>query len=161
MLGDVTVTPFAVDHGPKAPGAVGFVVQHGSRKIVIPGDFLRIVDEENPLLFGADVMFLDANTWHPADWTWHQSVLGNLRVIDKWRPKPAYLAHYSGYEDREHAGDAVDGPMSLARFQDELRRLAGGHEIQPAAHGMFWPKAICHRSLGQRPRSEFRETRFG
>jgi mRNA degradation ribonuclease J1/J2 len=31
VLGDVTVTPFAVDHGPKAPGAVGFVVQHGRR----------------------------------------------------------------------------------------------------------------------------------
>ncbi len=28
-------------------------------------------------------MFLDANTWHPAEYTWHQSVLGNLRLIDK------------------------------------------------------------------------------
>ena len=146
VLGDVTVTPFAVDHGPKAPGAVGFVVQHGSRKIVITGDFLRVAEEDNPLLFDADVMFLDANTWHPAEWTWHQSVLGNLRLIDKWRPKRAYMIHYSGYEDREHAGDSVNGPMSMARFQDELRRLPGGHDIRPAAHGMVlgdtvaWPQ---------------------
>ena len=99
-----TVTPFAVDHGPKAPGALGFVVQHGGRKIVITGDFLRVPEEDDPLLFDADVMFLDANTWHPAEWTWHQSVLGNLRLIEKWRPKRAYMIHYSGYEDREHAG---------------------------------------------------------
>jgi mRNA degradation ribonuclease J1/J2 len=39
-LGNLTVTPFAVDHGPKAPGAVGLVVEHGSRKIVIMGDNL-------------------------------------------------------------------------------------------------------------------------
>ena len=146
VLGDVTVTPFAVDHGPKALGAVGFVVQHGSRKIVITGDFLRVVEEDSPLLFGADVMFMDANTWHPADWTWHQSVLGNLRLIDKWRPRRAYMIHYSGYEDREHAGDSVNGPMSMSRFQDELRRLPGDHDIQPAAHGMVlgdtvaWPQ---------------------
>ncbi len=37
-LGDLTVTPFAVDHGPKAPGALAFVVQHGGRKVVITGD---------------------------------------------------------------------------------------------------------------------------
>ena len=146
VLGDVTVTPFAVDHGPKAPGAVGFVVQHGSRKIVITGDFLRVVEEDSPLLFGADVMFMDANTWHPADWTWHQSVLGNLRLIDKWRPRRAYMIHYSGYEDREHAGDPVNGPMSMSRFQDELRRLPGDHDIRPASHGMAlgdtvaWPQ---------------------
>jgi L-ascorbate metabolism protein UlaG (beta-lactamase superfamily) len=145
VLGDATVTPFSVDHGPKAPGALGFVIQHGGRKVVITGDFLRVVDEESSLLFGADVMFLDTNTWHPADWTWHQSVLGNLRLIDKWRPKRAYAIHYSGYEDREHAGDSVNGPMPLAKFQDELRRLVGGHDIQAAAHGMVlgdtvgWP----------------------
>lgn len=68
-LDDVTITPFAVHHGPKAPGAMGFVVQHGSRKIVLSGDFLHIPDEDNSLLFGADVCFLDANTWHPAEWT--------------------------------------------------------------------------------------------
>jgi len=27
MLGELTITPFAVNHGPKAPGALGFVVQ--------------------------------------------------------------------------------------------------------------------------------------
>ena len=145
-LGDVTVTPFSVDHGPKAPGALGFVVQHGGRKIVITGDFLRVVEEDSHAFFGADVMFMDANTWHPAEWTWHQSVLGNLQLIDKWRPKRAYMIHYSGYEDREHGEDSVNGPMDAVRFRGELRRVAGARDIQPAEHGMVlgdtvpWPQ---------------------
>lgn len=148
-LGDVTVTPFAVDHGPKATGALGFVLQHGSRRIVVTGDFLRVPEEDDPLLFDADVLFLDANTWHPADWTWHQSVLGNLRLIDKWRPKRAYMVHYSGYEDREHPEDPIRGPMDLGRFRHELRRLARGRDIRPAVHGMVlgetepWPEQVA------------------
>jgi phosphoribosyl 1,2-cyclic phosphodiesterase len=144
-LGDLTITPFAVDHGPKAPGALGFVAEHGGRKVVITGDFLHVFQEEYPLLFGADVMFLDANTWHPADWTWHQSVLGNLRLIDKWRPRRAYLVHYSGYEDWEHHDDPIASPMNTETFREQLRRIAGDRDIQPAVHGMVlgdtvaWP----------------------
>ena len=48
VLGDLTITPFAVDHGPKAPGALGFVVQHGRRKIVITGDFQRRPRRRSP-----------------------------------------------------------------------------------------------------------------
>ena len=145
VLGDLTVTPFAVDHGPKAPGALGFVAEQGGRKVVFTGDFLRVPDEEHPLLFGADVMFLDANTWHPAEWTWHQSVLGNLRLIDKWRPRRAYMVHYSGYEDREHQDDPIAGPMDTQMFGEQLRRIGGEQHIQPAVHGMVlgdtvaWP----------------------
>ena len=145
VLGDFTVTPFAVDHSPKAPGALGFIVQHGGRKIVFTGDFLHVPEEDNPLLFDADVLFLDANTWHPADRTWHQSVLGNLRLIEKWRPKRTFMIHYSGYEDRDHPDDSIHEPMSLDRFGAELRRVAGRWDIQAARHGMIlgdsvlWP----------------------
>ena len=145
LLGEMTVTPFVVDHGPKAPGALGFVVQHGPRRVVISGDFLCAADEDNPLLFDADVVFLDANTWHPADWTGHQSVLGALRLIEKWRPKRTYLIHYSGYEDYEHPAHSVNGPMDSARFREELRRIAAGRDVQFAEHGMVlgdnvpWP----------------------
>jgi len=145
MLGDLSVTPFSVDHGPKAPGALGFVVQHGDRKVVVTGDFLHVVDEDNPLLFDADVLFLDANTWHPAEYTWHQSVLGNLRLVEKWRPRRTYMIHYSGYEDRDHPDDSIHEPMSLGRLGMELRRVAGSWDIQAARHGMIlgdtvlWP----------------------
>ncbi|MEI8374148.1 MAG: MBL fold metallo-hydrolase [Planctomycetota bacterium] len=146
VLGDLTVTPIDVDHGPKAPGALGFVIQHCDRKIVITGDFLHVPEEDNPLLFDADVMFLDANTWHPAEQSRHQSVLGNLPLIDKLRPKRAYMIHYSGYEDREHAGDRINGPLGTEQFRQELHEVAGGLDIQPAEHGMVlgdtvpWPE---------------------
>ncbi len=110
------------------------------------GDFLHVPDENNPLLFDADVMFLDANTWHPADWTWHQSVLGNLGLIEKWRPRRAYMIHYSGYEDREHANEPVSGPMGRQRFAEELRRIADGRDLRLPWHGMIlgdgepWPE---------------------
>jgi phosphoribosyl 1,2-cyclic phosphodiesterase len=136
VLGDLTLTPFAVDHGPKAPGALGFVIQHGSHKVLITGDFLRVPNEDDPLLLDADVAFMDANTWHPAEHTWHQSVLGNLRLVEKWRLKRTYMIHYSGYEDREHPGDQVSGPLGMQRLAEELRRVAGDQDIQPAGHGM-------------------------
>lgn len=84
----------------------------------------------------ADVMFLDANTWRPAERTWRQSVLGNRRLIDKWRPKRACMLHYSGYEDREHTDDPIHGPRSMEQFRQELHRVADGRNIQPAEHGM-------------------------
>ena len=145
-LDDVTVRPFVVDHGPKAPGAVGLVVEHGRRKIIFSGDFLHVPDEDNPLFSGADVCFLDANTWHPADWTWHRSVLGDLELVRKWRCRRAYLVHYSGYEDLERPEDPIHGPMDLARFRRELRRAAPDLDVQPAVHGMVlgddtpWPE---------------------
>ena len=84
-------------------------------------------------------MFMDANTWH-------QSVLGNLQLIDKWRPKPAYRIHYSGYADLEHGDDSVSGPLDAVRFRDELRRVADARDTRPAEHGMVlgntvpWPE---------------------
>ena len=145
VLDDAIVTPIAVDHGPKAPGALGFVIQHGSRKVVLTGDFLRVCEEDSPLLLDADVIFFDTNTWHPADWTWHQSVLGNLRLIDRWRPKRAYMIHYSGYEDREHPDDPVHGPLPQEQLRRELHRVAGDR-MELAEHGMIlgdtatWPR---------------------
>jgi hypothetical protein len=79
----------------------------------------------NSLLFDADLMFLDANTWHPAEWRWHQSVFGNLRFVDKWRPKRAYMLHYSRYEDRDRSKEGVNGPMGMEQFRQELQPGAG------------------------------------
>lgn len=146
-LGQLSITPFAVEHSDKAPGSLGYVVQHGPRKVVITGDFRRVPDEDQPLLYDADVLLADANTWHPAEWTGHQSVLGNLRLIDKWRPRRTYMIHYSGFEDRKHPDDRVHGPLSLRRLAEELQRVAAGRDLRPARHGMIlgdgepWPEA--------------------
>jgi phosphoribosyl 1,2-cyclic phosphodiesterase len=145
-LGELVITPFAVDHGPTVPGALGFVSQHGGRKIVMTGDFHHVTCEDDPLLAGADVCFLEANTWHPIPGLWHQSVLGDLELIDKWKPKRAYLIHYSGYEDRQFPDAPIHEPLALPRLGDELRRASGPYDVQPARHGMIlgdntlWPE---------------------
>jgi hypothetical protein len=46
------------------------------------------------------------------------------------------MIHYSGYEDREHIDDPINGPMDMRRFREELQRIAGGRDIRPAEHGM-------------------------
>lgn len=146
-LADARVTPVTVDHGPKAPGAMGFVVQHEGRKVIITGDFVKVRDEDNPLLRGADVCFMDANTWHPVPSVCHQTVLGCLPLVRKWNPKRTYLVHYSGYEDRDYPEDAINGPLEVERFRQELRRISGDHDIRPAVHGMIlgddedWPRS--------------------
>jgi ribonuclease BN (tRNA processing enzyme) len=136
VLGELTVTPFAVDHGRAVPGALGFVVQHGQRRIVISGDFHHLVREDSELLMDAEVMFLEANTWHPIPGLAHQSVLGDLELVKRWRPKRAYLIHYSGYEDRQFVGERIHGPLSQSQLRDELRQLHGD-AVQPAVHGMI------------------------
>jgi len=144
-LDDLRVVPFAVDHGPAVAGAQGFLVWYGDRRIVLSGDFQNIPDEDNPLFEGADVCFLEANTWHPIERIAHQSVLGNLRLIQKWKPKRTYFIHYSGYEDREYADERINGPLSLAQFDREVSQLSEIHDIQAARHGMIlgddvpWP----------------------
>ncbi len=56
------------------------------------------------------------------------------------------MIHYSGYEDRDHPDDLVNGPIDMKRFRQELQRVAGGRGIQPAEHGMVlgdtapWPE---------------------
>ena len=131
---------------PRHPEPSGTWSNTGHRKIVLTGDFLHVPDEDNPMFRDADVCFMDANTWHPAEWTSHQSVLGNLRLIDNWRPKQVYFVHYSGYEDRERTGDRINGPLSLARLQQELAAISDGRNLQGslARNG-----ARRHRRLAQ------------
>lgn len=146
LLGDLSITPFAVDHGPAVPGALGFVVMHSGRKVIITGDFRRVVHADDPMLRDADVCFLEANTWHPIEGLAHQSVEGDLTLVEQWNPKRAYLIHYSGYEDRGFAGERVHEPLDLPQFRHELTRIAGGRDVRPAEHGMIlgdtvaWPE---------------------
>lgn len=145
LLGELIVMPIAVDHGLTVLGALGFVIQHGGRKVILSGDFHHVPNEDDPVLFGADVAFLEANTWHSIEGLRHQSVLGNLRLIERWQPRRTYLTHYSGYEDRTFPGHTINGPLNLDRLQEELRRIGDTRDIQPARHGVIlgdsvpWP----------------------
>ena len=84
----------------------------------------------NPLFSHADVAFMDANTWHPAEHTAHQSVLGDVRLIEHWKPKRTYLVHYSVATAQEgvlqafHILNQFDIPKGAARGMDNGKEIA-------------------------------------
>jgi hypothetical protein len=39
------------------------------------------------------------------------------------------MTHYSGYEDRDDAGDPIHGPLSQEQFRRELDRVKGTRDI--------------------------------
>lgn len=153
-LGDVRLWPFAVLHKETAPGALGFLVEHGVRRILLPCDFYRIPDEDDGRFSGADVCFLEATDWHPRTRKGHVSVLEGLELLRKWRPRRTYLVHYSGLDDRaDYASDPINGPMSPTRMQHELDQVRGDLDVRLARHGMIlgadteWPSDESGPSL--------------
>lgn len=144
-LGALRVTPLRVEHGPTAPGAVGFVVEHGPRKIILTCDFKTIPQPDDPLLLGADVCLMESNTWHPAPQTSHQSITEGLALLARWRPKRTYLIHYSGYEDYLYPQEPIAGPLTAAELGRAIRAAAAPWAVEPARHGMIlgetdaWP----------------------
>lgn len=142
VLDDLTITPFAVDHGPTAPGASGFAIAHGGRRIVITGDFMRIPDRDHALLQEVDVCFIEANTWHPSPQTKHTSVTENIDLIRHWRPKRTYLIHYSGFEDGEQMDHPIRGPLPLSQLREATQQAVGELAVDVATHGMILGESI-------------------
>ncbi len=179
----VTVTPVSVYHGPTAPGAVIYVVEGAGRKVIFAWDVLRVVEEpEVPseaeravhvtalpavqagLVRDADLLFLDANTWHPHPATGHLSMVEGLALARAWRPRRLYWTHYGGHEDLLPAEPAVNPVLELPDVQvrrpltdPELHWLAGyvsrvlGMDVRFAYEGMVvpdtepWPEAAAAR----------------
>ena len=116
------VTPLAVSHGPTAPGAVIYAVEveDVGRRLVFAWDMLRLAEgvDEAPL-HEADIVLVDSTSWHPQfakddpsgrknHNTWHCSIEEWLEVLPRWRPKRAYLIHYSGFSDSNAHEDCPD-----------------------------------------------------
>jgi phosphoribosyl 1,2-cyclic phosphodiesterase len=151
VLGELTVTPLPVEHAATAPGAVLFVLQWRAspsgapHRVVLSCDFLRIPRLDHPLLQGAEVMVLDANTWHPCPDSGHSSILEDLSLIRRLRPRRSYLVHYSGYEDLSHPESPVNGPLDPERLESALEAARGELDVRLARHGMIlgedepWP----------------------
>lgn len=144
-LGRLRVMPMRVEHGATAPGAVGFVVENPlprpgePRKIVLTCDFLRVANEDDPCWFDADVIFIESNTWNPSPDTGHQSILDGLRLLRKWRPRRAYLIHYSGYEDAAGPAAEVRSPLTTRELTRLANQHAGDLDVRLARHGMMLP----------------------
>ncbi len=146
-LGDVRVTPMSVEHGSTAPGAVGFIVEAAPSlavdgrplKVILTCDLLRVVDPGHPAWRGADVCFIEANTWNRNPDTGHQSILDALDLVRRWQPRRTYLIHYSGFEDSRHPKSEVPRPLTYAELADVVHRHAPELDVRVARHGMILP----------------------
>ncbi len=144
-LGDLRVTPMGVQHGPSAPGAVGFVVEHRPagadtrRKVILTCDFLTVDDPDDPLWRDADLCFIESNTWNPCPHTGHQSILDGIELIRRWNPGRTFLIHYSGFEDAEHPEADVNRVLTFDELQRKVSEHAPDRDIRIARHGMIFP----------------------
>jgi len=95
------VTPFKVEHGPTAPGAVGYIFQDGDKKVVYTGDFYDVPIRDERLK-EPDLLIMECN-WYNEPRTqpktsWHMSFQRALSFIQSWSPKRVVLVHIS-HED--------------------------------------------------------------
>ena len=146
-LGDMSITPFRVQHDESAPGARGFVIQYANRKVLLPCDFLTIDNEADPLLRDADVCFMHTTNWHEASFTGHHCAADALRLIDLWQPKRTYLSHYSGFHDAKHPDDEIANcAMDSRQLTAAVDQVRGSRDLRIAQHGVIigldepWPQ---------------------
>ncbi|MCS7016909.1 MAG: MBL fold metallo-hydrolase [Gemmatales bacterium] len=85
QLCGLTVTPFSVDHGETAPGAVGFVIEENYdgriRRFLYSGDFNRLLPSSPDFLAREfDLVVLECNQWEPRN-NGHVSFQGILQLL--------------------------------------------------------------------------------
>lgn len=87
-IGDVTLTPLPVEHGPRTNG---YLLESGGRRAAYIPDCIRIPPDVLARIRGVDVMVLDClrRRPHPA----HLNVEGSLAYLAQIAPGRAYLTH--------------------------------------------------------------------
>ncbi len=144
-VGALRVTPIAVEHGSTAPGAVSYAIEvlapdpGDPKKVVLTCDLLRPASANDPAWFGADVCFIEANTWNRNPDTGHQCIKDALQLVRTWGARRTYLIHYSGYEDARHVHSEVNRPLTWDELGRQVRRAAPDLDVRIAHHGMILP----------------------
>src|SRR5690606_32103804 len=108
-------------------------------KVVLTCDPLRVPEPGHPAWQGADVCFIESNTWNRNPDTGHQSILDAIELIRRRKPRRTYLIHYSGFEDARHTASEVSRPLTHAELTAQVRRHAPDLDIHLARHGMILP----------------------
>ena len=112
-IGDVTLTPFEVPHGPKT---YGYMMACGGRKIGYASDCNALPDSAVEMLAGVDLMVLDClrKREHPT----HLSLAQTLAYLERIAPKRALLIHMC--HDVLHADYLKELPPHIAPAYDGL-----------------------------------------
>ena len=115
----ITLTGINVAHGRNpVKGAVIYAAQIENKRVVFFWDIdspeavvngksnRQIIKENLPVLEGADLLLMAANTFE-ATGTGHMAFLESRELIDLIQPKMTYLTHVSGHEDRVGYGHGL------------------------------------------------------
>ena len=113
VIGDVTLTPFEVPHGPKT---YGYMMVCGERKIGYASDCSALPDSVVEMLSGADLMVIDClrKREHPT----HLSLAQSLAYLERIAPRRALLIHMC--HDVLHADYLKELPPHIAPAYDGL-----------------------------------------
>lgn len=112
-IGDVTLTPFEVPHGPKT---YGYLLECAGARIGYASDCSALPDEAVDLLKGVDLMVLDClrKREHPT----HLTLDRNLGYMDRIAPKRGLLVHMC--HDISHADYLRELPPHISPAYDGL-----------------------------------------
>lgn len=104
QIGSAAIVPFPVEHSPYAPGAVGFSITDGSRRIVYTGDLWALSDPSHPVFREpADVLIMECDRFDglagPRVGGGHMSFREALRFLNDGafsnpRPKQVVFVHF-------------------------------------------------------------------
>ncbi len=151
-LGGLSVTPFAVNHGPSAPDAAGFIIEAEGKKVVYTGDFLEVKEPFPDQARGADCLLHQANFFNePEDnRPHHMSFQRALDWLARFEPRgTTYLVHVGVADPADETEVArfmkkrtpadplrdpkTGAPYPVPRLQDEWQRAV---EVFVAARGL-------------------------
>lgn len=103
-IGAATIVPFAVEHSSLAPGAVGFSISDGPRRIVYTGDLWAICNPTHPIFREpADLLIMECDRFDglagPAVGGGHMSFVEAIRLLASGafsnpRPKQVVFVHF-------------------------------------------------------------------
>ena len=112
-IGDVTLTPFEVPHGPKT---YGYLMSSGGRRVGYVSDCSALPDAALELLAGVDLMVLNClrKREHPT----HLSLARSLAYLERIAPKRGLLIHMC--HDVSHAEYLKELPPHIAPAYDGL-----------------------------------------
>jgi len=135
------LTPFAVEHGPTAPGAAGYIIQDEGKKVVYTGDFYDVPIRDD-CLKSPDLLIIESNWFNePSDQpatSWHMSFQRSMAFIQEWQPSKVVLVHMS-HEDftrNPRAPLISPPPKSHDEWQRAIDQLSQGFDIEVAYDGM-------------------------
>lgn len=140
--------PVGVKHASDAPGSVAYVAEVEGKKIIFAWDVLSFVNSNDPVLKGADLVFIDTFTYNPHPETGHLSVLQAYDLIKIWNPKEAYFINYSGYQDFKNQENPYARVPKRPLTSDELASQvmsdvaawgsSWNERVKVANHAMIW-----------------------